>query len=252
MGNGVVANQSGSSVTLNDGKLEYEKSGVGSLEPGVKYNTLTTPRGRQFQLVLPDGSKVWLNAASSITYPTVFAANERKVKIIGEVYFEVFKDQSKTFVVDVDGKQTVEVLGTHFNINSYTDEDAIRTTLLEGKVKVSATGSRLPTIDSRLLSPGQQASLQHDQLTTSNNVDLDQTMAWKNGTFSFRDADLPAVMRQLARWYNVDVEYRGAIPKDRFDGDIGNTLTLDQVLKGLAKTRIHYQIEQGNKLIILP
>jgi len=198
-------------------------------------------------LTLPDGTRVWLNAASSLTYPTSFSGNERRVSVTGEAYFEVAHNQQLPFRVSVNNRTTIEVLGTHFNVNAYSDEASISTTLLEGKVKVMA-GKKF-----QMLSPGQQAQVSASMdLRWNKNADLRETIAWKNGAFSFNQADLPTVLRQLSRWYNIQVEYLGKIPEAKFTGEIGRSLTLDQVLKGLAKTRINYRIETGNKLLIMP
>lgn len=211
----------------------------------ISYNTLTTPRGGQFQLTLPDGTKAWLNAASSIHYPTAFNGKERRVEISGEVYFEVAKNEKMPFYVK-SGIQEIEVLGTHFNINAYTDENAISTSLLEGSIRVNYTGHT-----SVIVKPGQQTQLT-DHIKVIDDADMDQAIAWKNGVFAFNQADIPTVMRQLSRWYNVEVEYAGAIPKRAFTGEIARELTLAQVLKGLTKTRVNYKIEGGNRIIILP
>lgn len=200
------------------------------------FNSITTPKGGQYRLVLPDGSKVWLNAASSITYPTAFSGNERTVSITGEAYFEVSQNAHKPFSVKTY-KDKIMVLGTSFNINSYTDEPGVKTTLLEGSVKIG----------NKILKPS-EAYINGEIVPTNSQQDL----AWKNGWFSFNQADLPTVMRQLSRWYNVEVEYAGAIPDRKFNGEIGRQLTLTQVLNGLTATSIKYKIENGNKIIILP
>jgi transmembrane sensor len=234
-------------VAGSHGRLAYNTGNEPAAE--VLYNTLATPRGGEYQLTLPDGTRVWLNAASSIRYPTAFTGPERKVEVTGEIYFEVVKNASKPFKVLVNGKQEVEVLGTSFNINAYTDEAAIKTTLLEGSVRVD---SRMAGHPMALLRPGEQTQLgERGTLTLKTVVDLDAVVAWKNGLFAFTDADLPTVMRQLARWYNVEVSYEGDIPKREFNGKIGKSLTLDQVLKVLTKTRVHYSID-GNHLTIRP
>ncbi|HEY4063969.1 MAG TPA: FecR domain-containing protein [Puia sp.] len=236
-GAAIIAN-AGGRLAYNAGKSPEEE---------IAYNTLTTPRGGQYQLTLPDGTRVWLNAASSITYPTVFTGIERKVTITGEAYLEVAREAAHPFIVSAENTQ-VEVLGTSFNINAYTDEPGIRTTLLEGSIAVKTKGLR------RAIRPGQQTMVPFDENTISitDSADLDQAVAWKNDRFAFTMADLPTVMRQLARWYNVEVEYEGTIPQRHFTGRIGRSLTLDQVLKGLTKARVHYNIEPGNKLIIRP
>jgi len=255
LGNGLIAVQGTAEVKLQDGQLVYNKNGNAG-EAAIAFNTMSTPRGRQFQLLLPDGTKVWLNAASSLTYPTAFTGHERKVEITGEAYFEVAKNARMPFKVKINDHTEVEVLGTHFNVNAYGDEEAIKTTLLEGKVKVIATQSGIPNPKFEILHPGQQATIstksnQSTQIRVQT-ADVNEAVAWKNGAFSFTNADLPAVMRQLARWYNIEVEYKGDIPSGTFSGEIGRSLTLDQVLKGLTRTRINYRIEKENKLLILP
>jgi transmembrane sensor len=223
------------------GRLNYSSS-TASGGTEVVYNTLATPRGGEYQLVLADGTKVWLNAASSITYPTAFTGGERKVTVTGEVYLEVAKDAAKPLVVSAAGKEDVRVLGTSFDINAYPDEGVIRTTLLDGSVEVSKI----------ILRPGEQAVTGDRGVQVLKGVDLDLVMAWKNGRFAFDGADVQTVMRQLARWYDVDVKYEGEIPKREFKGKIGKTLTLDQALKILTATRIHYTIVPGRQLIVRP
>ncbi|PSL44740.1 FecR family protein [Chitinophaga niastensis] len=244
--NGLLAQQGNTKITkLANGQLAYDESG--GTEEKVLYNTMSTPLGGQFKLILPDGSAVWLNAGSSITYPTAFTGNERSVSITGEAYFEVAKNEKMPFRVKA-GNTAIEVLGTNFNINAYKDEAAISTTLLEGAVRIHANNQQLT------LKPGQQARVtpQSSRIQVINDVNLLESIAWKEGFFSFENADLPAVMRQLARWYNVEVKYEGAIPQREFTGEIGRSLTLSQVLKGLSKTRIKYRIENGNRIIIQP
>lgn len=262
LGNGIVASERGVQVVMKDGELAYNPA-VSNNAP-VTYNTISTPRGRQFTLQLPDGSRVWLNAASSLRYPVVFAGTERRVEITGEAYFEVSKvkrDGARMpFIVSINNKTTVEVLGTHFNVNAYSDEAAIKTTLLEGSVKVvegsrekaEGRGQKVETEQSVILKPGEQVSIsQTSQLSQPIPVQTEEVVAWKNGTFSFTNANLATVMRQLARWYNIDVEFVGEVPGGAFSGEIDRSLTLDQVLKGLTKTRVHYTI-QNNKLLIEP
>lgn len=242
-------------VKQHDGQLEYQRS-TGNRESTIAYNTLSTPRGGQYKLTLPDGSKVWLNAASSITYPTAFVAKERVVTVTGEAYFEVAtlrrSGQKMPFIVK-SATQKVEVLGTHFNINAYEDEPGVKTTLLEGSVRVSAIGSNGHRGQTALLKPGEQVSLsQASQLSYPIPVKTDRVMAWKNGIFSFHRAGLQEVMRQLSRWYNVDVVYEKGIPAMEFGGEMGRDLTLAQVLKGFEDMEIHFKIEAGNRLIVMP
>lgn len=225
---------------LADGQLAYEREDKTGQAPSL-YNTMTTPRGGQYQLTLSDGTKVWLNAASSITYPITFNGHSRPVEVTGEVYFEVKHDEKRPFMVKVGG-QTIEDIGTRFNVNAYMDEPAQVTTLLEGAVKVGE----------HILSPGDQAAVTAAGTIEVSKGDPEQAVAWKNGLFDFSDASLQEVMRQLGRWYDVEVTYEGNVPARQFNGMIGRSLNLSQVLKGLAKERVHYRIEAGNKLIITP
>jgi transmembrane sensor len=240
-----VLTQQGIVVVLDSGKgqLVYTVATSSKLSAASKvtYNTLTTPRGGQYQLTLPDGTKVWLNAASSLTYPTAFSGNERTVQMTGEAYFEVTHDKKRPFKVKVGG-QVIEDIGTHFNVNAYTDEPVQTTTLLEGAVRVGG----------HVLKPGEKASVATSGTVHVSKGDPEQAIAWKNGLFDFTDNDLPTVLRQLARWYNVDIRYEGKIPDRQFTGMIGRSLTLDQVLKGLTREDIQYRIEEGNHLIITP
>jgi ferric-dicitrate binding protein FerR (iron transport regulator) len=211
----------------------------------VLYNTVSTPRGGQYQLTLSDGSKVWLNASSSLRFPTAFPGTERRVEITGEAYFEVAGNESKPFVVDIAGKGEVEVLGTQFNINAYEDEPAIKTTLLEGKVKVSeSNGSQ-----SSVLKPGQQAQLANG-IRVMDNVDMEEIMAWKTGWFYFDRQELPAIMRQVSRWYDVDVRYEGRISKKSFSGIVGRDNDIKDVLKIMENAGIRFRIE-GSSITVL-
>lgn len=240
---GTLATQGNVNVRKTvDGQIIYDGSSA-----EAAFNTLFNPRGSNVvPLTLSDGTKVWLNSESSIHYPVAFIGNERKVEITGEAYFEVAKNARMPFRVKINEATEVEVLGTHFNVNAYTDEASINTTLLEGSVRVTANKKV------QLLSPGQQAQVNANTINLITNADVEQAVAWKDGLFAFTDADLPTVMRQLARWYNIEVKYEGAIPDKEFNGKIGKTLTLNQVLRVLTKTHVNYRIENGNKIIIIP
>jgi ferric-dicitrate binding protein FerR (iron transport regulator) len=232
--NGKIAQQGATQVLkLANGQIRYQTANTTAGQDKVAYNVMSTPMGGQYQLTLPDGSNVWLNAGSSITYPTAFPGNSREVKITGEVYFEVAKDKNRTFRVTA-GDQEIEVLGTHFNINAYTDEVHIKTSLLEGAVKVNKV----------LLQPGQ--AFTHGRVEPTN---VDQDVAWKNGVFNFDNENLAQVMRQLARWYDLEIVYPQGIPQKEYGGEIGRNLTLDQVLKGLENSGVHFQL-QGRRLIV--
>ena len=210
------------------------------------YNTISAPRGGQFPFVLEDGTKVWLNAASSLRFPAVFNGKTREVVLDGEAYFDVAPNAKSTFLVHA-GKMTVGVLGTSFNINAYSDESTIRTTLINGAVKIDQDKT------SALLHPGEQASLASDgTVKTVKDQDIvDAAIAWRNGYFSFDRDDIQTVMRQISRWYNVDVRYDGPITRATFGGDMERDLTLVQVLKVLEKSQVHFQLE-GNTLTVLP
>lgn len=255
---GELAQQSGATIFKSgNGQIAYEKtaeashskSSEGHMHAGQDhspvYNTLTTPRGGQYKLVLSDGTGVWLNAASSITFPTAFTGRERNVQVTGEVYFEVAKNSLMPFRVQAK-EMEVTVLGTQFDISVYEDESTCNTTLLEGAVKIS-TGDK-----QGLLQPGQQAQLNekgHFKIVPA--VDTDAVMAWKNGYFSFHHTDLKTVMRQLARWYDVSIEYRGDVPDMKFGGNIPRSANASQVLHMLEESKIHCTIE-GNKIIVTP
>lgn len=239
--NGTLADQGGIKVIKVGGRLSYDGE---TKTTEVLYNTIKTPRGGQYQLELPDGSKVWLNAASSLKFPTVFTGDDRKVELTGEGYFEVAHDASRPFHVKVNDMD-VAVLGTHFNVNSYADESAMKTTLLEGRVLVKNSANHV------FLNPGQQAKVNNSQMLIDNDVNLDEVMAWKNGYFSFNNADIKTVMRQLSRWYDIDVVYEGN-NDETFSGKIDRKLSLKDLLDGLGQTKVHYRIEDRGKLVILP
>ncbi|MDX1956281.1 MAG: FecR domain-containing protein [Chitinophagaceae bacterium] len=254
--NGALAELNGVKVVKTaDGKIVYTGSGVGGPESGLVYNTLYNPRGSKvIDITLSDGSRVWLNAGSSITYPVAFAAsggrNERRVQITGEAYFEVAPDKTKPFYVS-KGDMEVMVLGTHFNVNAYDDEADIRVTLIEGSVKVSA--SRLTSDVSRILKPGQQALLTtlDSRLTLNTKPDLEETLAWKNGRFIFTNASIETIMNQVANWYDVEVVYEGKITKT-FRGGMPRTLSAASVFRILEETGgVHFEIK-GKQVIVRP
>lgn len=253
LGNGMVAQQQGAKVVLENGLLTYDPTE----ETGhaTAYNTMTTPRGRQFQVVLPDGTRVWLNAASSIRYPTHFSGNERRVTITGEAYLEVAQKTHQPFFVNVNNETEIQVLGTSFNINAYENEAGVRTTLIEGSIKIVPAINE-PSKNSEILQKfGQQATVLRGtnaaRITLNDAADVEQALAWKNGKFSFYRADIKTVMRELARWYNIEVEYQGETTKDLFGGDIQRNLPLDKVLDFLKQSQVHFEIA-GNKVIVMP
>ena len=251
LGNGTLATQGNVNIIKTaDGKIVYQSTDNSQLST-VASNTLTNPRGSNVvDITLADGSRVWLNAGSSVTYPVAFISNERKVQVTGEAYFEVAHNALKPFSVSANG-MNVQVLGTHFNINAYDDENVIRTTLLEGSVKVSPPSPKGEKAG-MTLKPGQQAKLVSGQLSVVNNIDLDEVMAWKNGEFQFGDkSDIKTIMRQISRWYDVEVEYRGNIT-GHIGGSISRNVNVSQVLKMLEKTGgVKFKIE-GNKITVMP
>jgi transmembrane sensor len=247
-GNGTIATEGKTTVNKKeDGQLEY-KTAIGNRQSAITYNLLTTPRGGQYQLLLPDGSKVWLNAASSIKYPTAFAGNERRVEITGEAYFEITHDAAKPFKVMIypangaTGRGgEVEVLGTHFNINAYGDEQAIVTTLLEGKIKitpvdvvnkaVTATHPANTAKAYKVINPGEEAQIDNKaDIIIRKNVDTESAVAWMKGFFDFHNASLKTVMKQVSRWYSVDVEYTKAMSEQTFEGNIDRNIPLNELL----------------------
>ncbi|MBO9732417.1 MAG: FecR domain-containing protein [Chitinophaga sp.] len=237
-----VIQQGLAAVHQLNGSLQYEANGR---ESGISYNQLSTPKQGQFQVVLADGTKVWLNAASSLRYPTVFTGKERMVEVTGEAYFEVAVNAAQPFIVKVNHTM-IQVLGTSFNVNAYADEQYLNTTLLSGSVKVQTQR------ESTLLTPGKMAAVTADGSTTMSTANIKVVMAWKNGLFCFENADIKTVMRQLSRWYNITIEFRGDIPPITFSGEIERSLTLSQVLMGLGSNELHYTLEKGNKLVIQP
>lgn len=258
--NGRLAEEGGARIVkLADGQLSYmtDPASGGKTGGEMLYNTMSTPRGSQYQLTLPDGTRVWLNAASSITYPTAFTGPQRRVKIRGEAYFEVQKNRAQPFLVDAGGRSSVEVLGTAFNVNAYDNEQSVVSTLLEGSVQVSreagGTGNAGQPADKVVLLPGSQARVKETgKILVLKEVDKEKVMAWKNGLFNFQNAQLEEVMREIARWYDIEVVYEQGIPQVEFMGKIGRNLTLGQVLNGLKGTGFHFRLEAGRKLVILP
>ncbi len=232
-----------------EGQLVYGMSGKDEVSQLVKLNTVTTPAGGQYRIVLADGSKVWLNAESSLQFPTNFTGKERKVKITGECYFEVAKDKSRPFVVNVADKQDIVVMGTHFNINSYHDEADIKTTLLEGSVRVQKANisNTERRSDGVTLTPGEQSAMTGNGRFRVKNVDTQEVVAWKNGLFQFQKTSLEMVMRQVARWYNVEVAYEQHIPARTFSGKIHRNTNASQILEILRFAGVNFRIEGSEK-----
>jgi transmembrane sensor len=234
----------------DSGTLIYHA--VAGNQQAVAYNTITTPRGGQYQLALSDGSKVWLNASSSLHFPTTFGGKERSVELTGEGYFEIAKNTTIPFSITVNGVR-VQVLGTHFNINAYHDEPVVRTTLIEGAVKVEMGGQAL------LLRPGQQAVVAGERtvaggaersLRLDPEADVEEVMAWKEGIFNFKNLDIESIMRQISRWYDVEVVYEGGKkPEGHFSGMISRNTPAITVLKMLEYGGVHFTIE-SKKIVI--
>ncbi|MDM8176683.1 MULTISPECIES: FecR family protein [Olivibacter] len=241
-----VAVQGNMHIRATRGRLIYASDVKKSKESNQELlNTIATPTGGEYQVVLPDGTKVWLNSASSISYPLVFSENERRLSMKGEVYFEVAADKSNPFVVDVAGVQ-IDVLGTHFNVCAYADDKLIKTTLVQGSVQVRRGEER------HLLKPGQQAqtSLTAEK-TEIVSVDLEETLAWKNGNFFFNSEPLERVMKKISRWYDVEIEYKGNFEGKRLDGTISKAEDIRQLLAGFEKTKIARFTIKGRRVIVM-
>jgi transmembrane sensor len=230
-------------VKLPNGEIAYQQT-PGEANGQIKYNTLSNPRGSKvINMLLADGSKVWLNAGSSLTYPVSFHDKERKVSVTGEAYFEVFHDASKPFIVN-NGSVNIQVLGTHFNVNAFKDNGDLKVTLLEGSVKIKNGNT------SGILKPGEQASV-NTEIKVQNDVDIEAVMGWKNGYFEFNNASLQNVLKEIARWYDVDVIYEGSNQPRSFAGEMQRDLSLSEILKILERNKVHFRIE-GKKLIVMP
>ena len=244
--NGTLTQQGNIKVQkLDNGQLAYTVNGKQVTENDEAfYNTISTPRGGQYQVTLADGTQVWLNAASSIRFPVVFTGAERKVEITGEVYFEVSKNAAIPFKVKTAASEVV-VLGTHFIVNAYDDEAAVKTTLLEGSVKIIAAGQPI-----KYLQPGQQSAInKQGTITVLNNADIEEALAWKNGRFQFNSADLKSILRQISRWYDVDVVYKGNVNL-HFTGQLTRNDNVSKVFEELVLTgEVHFKIE-GKKIIV--
>lgn len=225
-------------VKLADGQIAYQTA-AGKVIDKIEYNTVSNPRGSKvIALVLSDGSHVWLNSGSSITFPIAFIGNDRRIAVEGEAYFEVAPNALKPFIVS-KGETSVEVLGTHFNLNAYSDEQDIKVTLLEGSVKVSlrqAQGDK-----TKIIKPGQQASIHQDIKVRE--VDVEEVMSWKEGIFLLDHTDLPALMRQISRWYNVDVVYEGKISGMRFGGGVSKDQPLSKILETLERYGLRFELD---------
>jgi len=248
--NGILAKQAGVSIQkTSDGMLLYSFANAGqenfplTEEVKIVYNKIETPVGGKYQLNLPDGSKVWLNASSTLRFPALFSGKTREVELTGEAFFEVAKNKSKPFKV-ITNDQIVEVLGTRFNINSYADEGPVKTTLIEGSVKIIYKDQVV------LLTPGQQFSRQNQGVNLVV-ADTEEVTAWKNGYFLFKNENIQSIMRKLSRWYNVEVTYKGDIPGVGFGGNISRSKDIAEVLSVLQLTNaVHFKIE-GRRITVM-
>ncbi len=250
-GDGELAHESGITIIkTGEGQVIYKITNADGQADALSYNKIETPIGGQYQVNLPDGSTVWLNSASSMRYPVRFTGSERKVEITGEAYFEVSHDASKPFRV-VSENQTVEVLGTSFNIMAYHDEASTSTTLIRGSVRVIG-GDK-----SEVIKPGQQTSVNKGNISIKD-ADIDEAIAWKNGYFMFKSEDIGSIMRKISRWYNVKVEYQGVDMENVFGGRVSRSRKVSEVLKLLESTgSVHFKLisnEQGKegRLIVMP
>ncbi|MGV8878672.1 MAG: FecR family protein [Sphingobacteriaceae bacterium] len=258
--NGVVAIQAGTNIRKTaEGRIVYDAAKSSDKSAELSYNIITTPRGGQYQLTLPDGSQVWLNAASSLKFPASFSGKERIVEVTGEAYFEVAKVISASGVrvpfKVISANQLIEVLGTHFNVNAYPDEVTSNTTLLEGSVKIW----QRTTQQAQYLKPGQQARVGKDIQVS--NVDVNGAVAWKKGYFNFSQENIGSIMRKISRWYNVDIIYKGNITGENFIGSISKFEEVTQVLDMLQLTgSVHFKIENtpgkeltgGRRIVVMP
>lgn len=245
--NGILTRQEGTAVSkTEDGQLVYNASLNPSADKSAltaAQNTISTPRGGDFKVILPDGTKVWLNAASSLTFPVNFTGSERRVELKGEAYFEVAANKEKPFIVKVNDVG-IKVLGTHFNVMAYQDEPAIETTLLEGAVQVSK-GNEI-----KKLLPGQQAQISEKQFTVRSNVNTDEIIAWKNGLFQFYHEDVQSVMRKISRWYDVEINYEGQLPVKQLTGKVSRQIGINELLSMLAYSGINFETK-GNKINVI-
>jgi transmembrane sensor len=244
--NGTIAKQEGIKITKTaDGKLVYTILENKSGQSKLAFNIISTPAGGQYQVTLPDGTKVWLNALSSLKYPTAFIGKYRTVELTGEGYFEVAKNKNRPFKLKTS-KQEISVLGTHFNVSAYADDAEIKTTLVEGGVAVK----NFSPLATGLLKPGQQAVFHHSGFEVSN-VDVEEYIAWKNGFFMFNNEGIKEAMQKLARWYDVDIEYVGDFDGIYFGGSFSKNNSLQETLKILESTdKFKFKIE-GRRIKIL-
>lgn len=244
--NGKLAQEGKATITHRDGQISYQAGG--SEKGKLLYNTTSTPRGRQYKLQLVDGTSIYLNAASSVTYPTEFTGHKREVTITGEVFLEVAPDKAKPFIVHIaKSDDYIEVLGTRFAVNAYVDEPYVRTTLIHGVINMTARVRGKST--STLLQPGNQTQVSHENLVLIKEANIEEATAFMNGFFYFDHADIKTVMRQLEKWYDVEVSFEQPVSTRTFDGEIQRNLPLAVVLKILERNGVAFSVE-GNKVVV--
>lgn len=248
--NGELAKEAGVKISKSaDGQIIYEV--IGTAASSDKLNTLSTSNGETYRIRLPDQSEVWLNAASTIKYPVSFAKHAtRKIELIGEAYFEIARDKRHPFIVE-SNEQKIEVLGTHFNVNAYSNENKVKTTLIEGSVKVQSQhpGGKSPAGEQAILRPGEQSLLSADELIVRK-ADVEEAIAWKMGFFKFRDENIQSIMRKVSRWYDVEVIYRGEIPQSGLEGTVSRYQDITQLLDMLQSTGLVKFSISKNKIIV--
>jgi transmembrane sensor len=239
---GQLAIQDGASISQSEGKIVYHLTGK---SVGQVYNYLTTPRGGRYNVQLSDGTLVWLNAGSSIRFPSAFAGDKRRVELTGEAYFEVAANKLKPFVVSVNGTEVI-VLGTRFEVSAYPDEPGVTTTLIEGSVQIVSGKTQ------KTLKPGQQSIVkQKEEVRVVDSVSTEEAIAWKNGFFAFDGVDLETIMRQLSRWYDVEVVYNRKV-EELFFAEIPRNTSLSDALKALELTgKVRFAVVQ-KKIIVEP
>lgn len=242
-GNGMVTMQGSSKVMKVDDRLVYD-GGTAAGAPLV-YNTISTPRGGEYRIVLSDGTRVWLNAASSLRFPSAFTGADRSVSLTGEAYFEVSKNTGKPFKVELNNEMEIEVLGTSFNVMAYEDEQAVKTTLVEGKVKMSRSGQNVQLL------PNQQAITEREGTDIRvAPADVEEAIAWKEGLFYFNNDNILSIMRKLSRWYNVEVHYSGPVPGGHYEGTIRRQAEIGQVLAMLELPGgINFEINENSIMV---
>lgn len=244
--NGVIARNGEIAITKKeDGQLVYSAAvDQNDIDDKISFNTVSVPRGGQYQVVLPDGTNIWLNSESSLTYPVKFKGLERHVELKGEAYFEVAQDRRMPFTINANNVN-IKVLGTHFNVMAYGNEPSVKTTLLEGSVMLNSHDRQA------LLVPGQQAAVANSGGKIDvNYVNTDDAVSWKNGYFVFRNENLVSIMRKVARWYDVDVEYESDVSHVVFGGSVSRAKNIEELLNNIQLTgSVHFKIE-GRRVIV--